>query len=127
MTKKRILLAEDDPSVLKMTKARLEHEGYDVVAASDGEGAVEQALSGLPIHLILLDVRLPKINGYEVCRRLKGYATTATIPVLIFTASETELIYLADRCIEIGASDWIKKPFRTAELLEKVHRLLGEN
>ena len=123
--KKRILLAEDDPSVRKTTKFRLEHEGYDVVAVEDGEAALAQA-SAVPIHLVLLDIRLPKMDGYEVCRRLKNNQATAEIPVLIFTASESQMTSLANRCIEVGAVDWLQKPFRTAQLMEKIHRALGE-
>ena len=126
MTRCRILIGEDDPNVLKMTKFRLEHEGYDVVAAADGEAVLTQASHQGPVHLILLDIKMPKLNGYEVCRRLKRQASTSTIPIIVFSASESELQRLADRCIEAGATDWIKKPFRTKDLLEKIHRALGE-
>jgi CheY-like chemotaxis protein len=124
--RKRILIAEDDPSILKMTKLRLEHEGYDVVAVMDGEEALQQAAAQTPIHVILLDIKLPKLNGYDVCRALKHQPATADIPVIVFSASETHLQRLADRCIEVGATDWIKKPFRTKDLLTKIHRALGE-
>ncbi|MBI4598507.1 MAG: response regulator [Candidatus Omnitrophica bacterium] len=124
--KKRILIAEDERNVLKMTKARLEFEGYDVVTAEDGEEAIAQASSAVPIHLILLDIKLPKLNGYEVCRRLKTDAATKKIPVVIFTASESQLQHLANRCIEVGAADWVRKPFRSAELMAKIRRVLGE-
>ena len=124
--KKRILIAEDDPSILKMTKLRLEHEGYAVVSALDGEEALRQAAREFPIHLILLDIKLPKLDGYTVCQRLKDQPQTETIPVIVFSASENELQRLADRCIDVGAADWIKKPFRTKDLLDKIHRALGE-
>ena len=123
--KKRILLAEDDPSIMKTTKFRLEHEGFDVVTAADGEAALQEA-GAVPIHLVLLDIKLPKLSGYEVCRRLKDNKATAKIPVLIFTASEGQMKYLANRCIEVGAFDWLKKPFRTVELMDKIHRALAE-
>ena len=67
MRRPRVLLVEDDPSVLKMTQLRLEHEGFDVTE--------------LPIHLVLLDVKLPKLNGYEVCRTLKHQPQTSHIPM----------------------------------------------
>ena len=127
MDKRRILLAEDEPSIRKMTTLRLEFEGYEVIAAADGDEAVRQAQAQLPIHLILLDIKLPKRNGYEICEFLKRQPATAGIPVIIFTASESESQRLADRCIEVGASGWIKKPFRTQELLDKIHHVLGEN
>lgn len=123
--KKRILIAEDDQNILKMTKLRLEYEGYTVVSAFDGEEALQQATTELPLHLILLDIKLPKLDGYTVCRRLKHHPCTEGIPVIVFSASENELQRLADRCIEVGAVDWIKKPFRTKDLLDKIHRALG--
>ena len=126
MAKKRILVVEDDPSVLKVTKVRLEHEGFDVVTAMDGEKALEVAEHELPIHVILLDVMLPKRNGYEVCSTLKRRPATAKIPVIVFSASESQIQYLADRCVEVGATDWLKKPFTSAELMAKIHRALGE-
>lgn len=124
--KGRILLADDDPSVLKMTKARLEHTGYEVVVARDGEEVLEQVAVDGAIDLILLDLKMPKLDGVQVCQRLKANPSTAKIPVMIFSASETFLEKLADLCLEAGASDWIKKPFHSQELLEKIHKLLGE-
>ena len=124
--RKCILLADDEPSVVKLTKFRLEHEGYDVVVATDGEETLRQAESAGRIDLVLLDVWMPKLNGYDVCRALKRHAATAHIPVIVFTASEAELQYLGDQCIEAGASDWIKKPFQAKELLQKVRRALKE-
>lgn len=127
MDKRRILLAEDDPSIRKMTTLRLEFEGYEVITAADGDEALRQAQAQLPIHLILLDIKLPKRNGYEICQLLKRQSATSGIPVIIFTASESQFQRLADRCIEVGASGWIKKPFRTQELLDKIRHVLGED
>ena len=124
--KRRVLLVEDEANVLKVTKLRLEHEGYEVLEALDGERALEQAASALPIHLVVLDILLPGVDGYEVCRRLKAQSATSHIPILLFTASEAQSLRLTDRCIEVGANDWIKKPFRTTEFMEKVHRLMAD-
>ena len=126
MSKTRILIGEDDVNVLKMTKVRLEYEGYEVIPAVDGAEVLERAHDELPIHLILLDIRLPKMNGYDVCRALKRQPTTADIPVIIFTGSESEQQRLADQCVEVGATDWVRKPFRTGELLAKIQQALGE-
>ncbi|MBI4342526.1 MAG: response regulator [Candidatus Omnitrophica bacterium] len=126
MSKRRVLLVEDEAHVLKVTKLRLEHEGYEVLDAADGERAVERANAELPIHLILLDIKLPRLDGYEVCRRLKAKSSTSHIPILLFTASEAQAARLTDQCIEVGANDWIKKPFRTKELMDKIHRLIAE-
>jgi len=118
--KKRILLGDDEVHISKLTKVRLEHEGYEVVTAHDGEEVIQKAKAGLPIHCILLDVWMPKRNGYEVCRFLKKDSKTASVPVIIFTASEAEHKSLADRCIEAGAAGWIRKPFRAQELIRMI-------
>lgn len=126
MTTYRVLIGEDDPSVLKVTKLRLEHEGFEVRTATDGEAVLQEVGGALPIHLILLDIRMPKLNGYQVCQALRREEATADIPIIIFTASEGQMTRLADRCIEAGATDWIKKPFRTSDLMAKIRRALGE-
>ncbi len=124
MKKGCILLADDDPSVRKMTTVRLEHEGYEVIVASDGEEVLTQVAANAAVDRILLDLKMPKLNGLEVCRRLKANPATATIPVVIFTASEGFLERLADLCLELGASDWIRKPFRSPDLLGKIRKLV---
>ena len=121
-----VLLAEDDAPVLKMTKLRLEHEGYNVIAVGDGERALNEALVNPKISVILLDLRMPKMSGLEVCRRLKKNPSTAKIPVIIFTASSASWQRLADQCIEVGVEDWLKKPFRSSELLARIRRALNE-
>ena len=123
--RQRILVADDDTIVLRMTCARLKHEGYDVVTASDGEEAIKK-MASLPVHLVLVDVRMPRLSGYEVCRALRHNPKTAAVPVIVFTAWDTLFQQMAERCIEVGATDWIRKPFRTEELMEKIHRALGE-
>jgi CheY-like chemotaxis protein len=117
-------LADDDSSILKMTKLRLEHEGYEVVVAHDGEDALRQIAANNAIDLILLDLKMPKLNGLEVCQRLKAQPETAAIPIILFTASETFMEQLTDRCIELGAADWIKKPFRSPELLARIRKAI---
>jgi len=124
--KHRILIGEDDPDVMKVTRFRLEHEGYEVVSATDGQQVLEKASQELPIHLILLDIKMPKYNGYDVCRKMKAAPETRDIPVIIFTASESQMKRLAERCLEVGARDWIKKPFHTKELMAKIHDVLGD-
>ncbi len=124
--KQTVLLAEDDAPVLKMTKLRLEHEGYDVIAVGDGECALHEALTNPKISVILLDLRMPKLSGLEVCRRLKQHPSTSKTPVIIFTASSVSWQRLADQCIEIGVEDWLKKPFRSSELLTRIRRVLNK-
>ncbi len=126
MARKRILLAEDDPSILKMTKLRLEYEGFDVIVATDGSQAIEQAMANGGLDLILMDIRMPKLDGLQVCQHLKADPATANIPIIVFTASTGRWQSLADRCLELGVEDWLKKPFTSRELLGKIHRVLGE-
>lgn len=124
-SQRRVLVAEDDPSVLKMTKLRLEHEGYRVIVASDGQEALDRATGDdLKIDLILLDVRMPKLDGFQVCQRLKEQPSTRDIPIVVFTASESNMRHLANRCLELGISGWLKKPFRSSDLMDHVHRAL---
>ncbi len=120
----RILIAEDDPSVLKMTRLRLQHEGFEVVVAVNGEEAVAKATTDPTIRLVLLDLRMPKLNGLEVCQRLKDRPETSAIPIIVFTASSISWQRLTDQCIEVGVSDWLKKPFRSEELLMRIRRAL---
>lgn len=122
--KARILIGDDEPAVLKMTKMRLEHEGYEVLTAQDGQAVLEQAVQGR-VHLILLDVMMPKLSGLDVCRTLKQQAATAGIPVIVYSGMEQQREQLAERCIEVGATDWISKPFKASELLEKIQRALN--
>ena len=124
--KRIILVAEDDVRVRKMVTLRLTFEGFGVVVAGDGEEALQQAEAAGRLDLILLDVKMPKLNGFQVCKRLKANPFTAKIPVIIFTASASHFQRLADRCIEYGATDWLKKPFRSQDLLGKIRRALGE-
>ena len=126
MDKKRILLVEDDASVLKLTKARLEFEGFEVVTAMDGEEAVRLTTTDGHLDLILLDLKLPKLDGVGVCTRRKANPATAAIPIIIFTASSARWQELADRCTELGIAGWLRKPFQSEELLEKIRRALGE-
>ena len=123
--KRQILLAEEDQSVLKKTKLRLEHEGYDVIVATNGEEAVRQALAH-DASLILLDIRMPKLDGYEVCKQLRQATSTSNTPIIVFTGSTAQWQKLTDRCIDLGITDWLKKPFRSKDLLEKIHRALGD-
>ena len=124
--KRRILLADDDPTVLKITAVRLESEGFEVVTALDGEEALKQVSTQPAFDLFLIDVKMPKLDGFQLCERLKGNPATAQIPIILFTGSTDRWQGLTDQCIQLGVADWLKKPFRTKELLEKVHHVLGD-
>jgi CheY-like chemotaxis protein len=124
--RRRVLLAEDDQAVLKMTRLRLEHEGFDVVCATNGEEALKQAAVQDDIVLALVDIRMPKLDGFQVCKRMKEDPKTTHIPIIVFTASVSQLQRLTDRCIELGVAGWLRKPFRSKDLMEKIHHALRE-
>jgi len=121
--KKCVLLADDDPIVVEMMKLHLEQEGYNVLTATNGEDVLSCLRTNGPVDVLLLDVQMPKLDGYQVCRQLKENVETKGIPILLFYGAESDR--LPDKCIEAGANDWIERPFRSRELLEKVTRLLG--
>ncbi len=113
--KRTVLVVEDEKSIVDILRFNLEKEGYAVLTAYDGESGLEQAVNG-GADLILLDVMLPKMNGFDVCRRLREKGSS--VPVIILTAREEE----ADKVLglEIGADDYITKPFSMRELLARV-------
>ena len=117
-----VLVADDDPDILRLISLRLERAGYDVVAARDGEQALEAAIGRSP-DLALLDVMMPKLDGYEVTERLRDNERTRHVPVILLTARVQE----ADiaRGIDAGADDYVKKPFSPRELSEHVQAALG--
>jgi DNA-binding response OmpR family regulator len=121
LDKKKILVAEDEPDIRGLVAFSLRYAGYEVIEAMDGQEALDKALSELP-DLILLDVRMPKMNGYEVCGSLKAEETTANIPVLFLSArgQESEI----KKGLELGAEEYILKPFAPNELYRRVGTIL---
>jgi DNA-binding response OmpR family regulator len=117
-----VLVADDDPDILALVALRLERSGYEVVVAGDGEQAVAAALERTP-DVALLDVMMPKLDGYEATARLRGNDATRHMPVILLTARVQE----ADiaRGLEAGADDYVKKPFSTQELRDRVQAALG--
>lgn len=117
-----VLVAEDDADILALVAYRLERTGYDVVTATNGEDAAELALDRLP-DLAVLDVMMPRLDGYGVTRRIRDHVDTNAIPVILLTARVQE----ADvaRGFEAGADDYIKKPFSPQELRARVQAVLG--
>jgi DNA-binding response OmpR family regulator len=117
-----VLVADDDPDILSLVAFRLERSGYEVVVARDGEQAVAAALERTP-DIALLDVMMPKLDGYEATHRLRGNDATRHMPVILLTARVQD----ADiaRGLEAGADDYVKKPFSTQELRDRVQAALG--
>lgn len=116
--KGRILAVDDTPASLKLLTELLKAEGYDVRAAISGELALHAAVSDPP-ELVLLDIRMPGLDGFEVCRRLKADAATREVPVIfVSAASETEEKV---KGFGLGAVDYVTKPYQRDELLARVH------
>ena len=117
-----VLVADDDPDILTLVGFRLERAGYEVLPARDGEEALALALERQP-DLAILDVMMPKLDGYEVTQRLRKDPATSGMPVILLTARVQE----ADitRGFEAGADDYIKKPFSPQELRARVQAILG--
>ncbi|MCX6354152.1 MAG: response regulator [Candidatus Aureabacteria bacterium] len=120
--KKLVLLVDDEESIVKTVMFRLKNAGYDVVTAADGEQALEVARTQSP-RLILLDIALPIMDGYEVCRRLKADARYAHIPIILFTASSSG-VNIAKETKKCGAEDYLIKPFEPEDMMEKVARYI---
>lgn len=119
--RKKILVAEDEPDIRGLIKYSLEFIGLEVVEASNGHQAVELAPHEQP-DLILLDVRMPKLSGYEACEKLKEQESTKEIPVVFLSArgQETEI----KLGLELGAEEYILKPFAPDQLQKRVKTLL---
>jgi len=120
--KKRILIIDDEPDLLKALNTRFQAEGYDVITSKDGAKGLEKARKENP-DLIILDLMLPKINGYRVCRFIKFDETCKHIPIIILTARvEDEDKKLGK---EVGADYYMTKPFDNQELLDHIKNFIG--
>lgn len=118
MADSKILIVEDDPNLLTTLKYNLLKEGYSVVTADDGAKALEIARSEKP-DLIVLDIMLPKLSGFEVCRILRK---DMSVPILMLTAKTEEVDKIVG--LEIGADDYMTKPFSMRELLARLRAML---
>jgi len=123
MAKGKILVVDDEIYIVHILDFSLGMEGYEVITALDGEQAVERALAEKP-DLIVLDIMMPKLDGYETCRILKKEATTRDIQVILLSAKGRNI----DQKIgfEVGADDYITKPFSPRKLVERINTILGQ-
>jgi len=120
---KKVLLVEDEKNIILGVRTSLEAVGYEVHVVEDGEAALDFVRNQKP-DLILLDLLLPKVDGFEVCAKLKKDAETKDIPVVVLTAKATE----EDRrkVMELGADAYMTKPFRPQELWDEIKKYLPE-
>ena len=118
---KRILIADDEPDVLGVVQFRLSKKGYEVIVAADGQEALEKAIRMKP-DLVLLDFRMPFLDGLQVCQRLKEDERLKSIPVIILSASSESIS--SEKLSAAHADGGIKKPFEPEELLQTVEQFL---
>ncbi len=121
MSRKKILIVEDEESLLRLESILLTSKGYDVKGVSNGQAALEAIAVQKP-DLILLDIMLPEIDGFEVCRRIKAAKDTNHIPVIMLTAKKCQDDF--SRGQEVGADWYITKPFKSSMVIETIQRFL---
>ncbi len=119
---RKILIVDDEVYILHILDFSLGAEGYEVITAADGEEALAKARGEKP-DLVVLDVMMPKVDGFEACRRLKNDPETRELPVILLTAKGREV----DRKmgIEVGADDYMVKPFSPSKLIQKIESFLN--
>jgi DNA-binding response OmpR family regulator len=119
--KKKVLIVEDEADIAGGLEARLSLEDYEVFIAADGKDGVEKARREKP-DLIIMDVMLPLLNGYEACKILKEDKATKEIPVLFLTALPR--VEDTEKAFEVGGNDFLNKPYTNDRLMQKVHKYL---
>ncbi len=122
MTKKKVLLVDDQNTVLMMERMMLREAGYDIVVARNGAEAVEKAVAERP-DLMLLDVVMPKMDGFEVCRALRARPETKALPIILCTTRGDPTNVKTG--YDAGCTDYVTKPFDSVELLAKLRGYLG--
>lgn len=115
MDKKRILVVDDDTAILRLLSTNLKARGYEVITATDGEEALESVQKDY-IDLIILDIMMPKVDGVQVCRHIREWSD---IPIIILSARGDENDKV--KCLELGADDYLTKPFGIAELMARIN------
>ena len=118
----KVLVAEDEKDIRRLVVFTLERAGYEVLEAGDGREALRLATENLP-HLILLDVMMPFMNGYEVCRKLRDIPELKNTPIVLLSAKAQN--YEIGEGLRAGATDYLVKPFIPRELAAKVKQMIG--
>jgi len=122
MKRNRILVVEDEESLLKLESILLSSKGYSVTGVMDGRSALEEVRANKP-DLVILDIMLPEVDGFEVCRQIKEDPDTRHIPVLILTAKKNSQD--VTRGQQVGCDAYITKPFKSVKVLDMVQDLLS--
>ncbi len=122
--KQKILVVDDEPEAVELVEFNLKQAGYNVSTAADGAEALKKARAQTP-DLIVLDVMLPEMDGFEICKTLRLDTTTAKVPIIMLTAKAAEI----DRVLglELGADDYLTKPFSPRELMLRVKKILARS
>jgi DNA-binding response OmpR family regulator len=123
MSKGKILVVDDEIYIVHILDFSLGMEGYEVITALDGEQALEKVKTEKP-DLIVLDIMMPKLDGYEVCKNIKSSADTQHIPVILLSAKGRNVDQKLG--FDVGADDYITKPFSPRKLVERINQLLGQ-
>ena len=118
----KVLVVDDEPNILISLEFLMQQAGFDVITAEDGEQALAHVQQALP-DLILLDISLPGISGFDVLEQLRQQTATAALPIIMLTAHGREVE--REKGMALGADDYITKPFSTQALVEKVNALLS--
>jgi len=118
---KKILLIEDEKNIASSLKIYLSSKGFEVILADDGPGCIKMAKEQVP-DLILLDLILPKIDGYTVCKTLKEEKVTKEIPIVVISARTSQKDM--NKCFTTGADDYIAKPFKTDQIIDLISKYL---
>jgi len=124
MSKGRILVVDDEIYIVHILDFSLGMEGYEVLTALDGEQALDRLKTDKP-DLIVLDIMMPKVDGYEVCRTIKANPETQHIPVILLSAKGRNVDQKMG--FDVGADDYITKPFSPRKLVERINALLGQS
>nr|WP_298248676.1 response regulator [uncultured Halomonas sp.] len=119
----KVLVVDDEPNIVLSLEFLMQQAGFEVVTAEDGESALSRVQEGAP-DLVLLDISLPGISGFDVLERLRGDTAHARLPIIMLTAHGREVE--REKGLALGADDYVTKPFSTQALVEKVKSLLSE-